>query len=138
MNSKISLTESDLAQFTGTSGYHSHFTGMLYTDGVQYLAEQGQCYWLINAIASYQHKLRRDQYLVDFQLWILSVAMEGQRKYPFIEIENDNGCVLTCWRDTPKEGIKPAVSQQIEYTDFPLIELKLYACRNVLMLPSEY
>ncbi len=37
-----------------------------------------------------------------------------------------------------KEGVKPPVIQQIEYTDFPLPEIRLYVCDNVLMLPSEY
>ncbi len=133
------ITLSELSQFTGTGGYHRNWTGFLYTDGIEHLAEKAECYWLIDAIASYQHKLKRDPDLARFQLWILSVAKEGEREYPFIEIENDDmGCVLTCWRDTPKEGVKPPVIQQFEYTDFPLPEIKLYVVDNVLLLPSEY
>ena len=136
MNTTITLSE--LSRFTGTSGYHKNWTGFRYTDGIKHLAEKAGAYWLIDAIASYQYKLKRDPDLARFQLWILSVAKEGERKYPFIEIENDMGCALTCWRDTPKEGIKPPVIQQIEYTDFPLIEVRLYVIDGVLLLPSEY
>ncbi|MFM6191146.1 DUF6876 family protein [Planktothrix sp.] len=132
------ITLSDLSQFTGTETWYRHFTGLLYTDGIQYLAEQAEAYWLIDAIASYQHQLKRDEYLAYFQVWVLSVAGEGERKYPFLLPEDGYKAVLTCWPDTPKEGVKSAVIQQIEYTDFPLIELKLYVSDDVLMLPSEY
>jgi hypothetical protein len=131
------ITLSDLSQFTGTETWHRHFTGLLYTDGIQYLAEQAEAYWLIDAIASYQHQLKRDEYLADFQLWVLSVVGEGERNYPFLLPEENHKAVLTCWSDTPKEGVKPAVIQQIEYTDFPLIEIKLYVSEGVLLLPSE-
>ena len=131
------ITLSDLSQFTGTETWYRHFTGLLYTDGIQYLAEQAEAYWLIDAIASYQHQLKRDEYLADFQLWVLSVVGEGERDYPFLLPEGNHKAVLTCWSDTPKEGVKPAVIQQIEYTDFPLIEIKLYVSEGVLLLPSE-
>lgn len=48
----------DLQQFTSTQDYHRHFTGLLYTDGIQYLAEHGQCFWLIDLVGSHQHTLR--------------------------------------------------------------------------------
>ena len=93
---------------------------------------------MIDAIASYQYQLKRDEYLAYFQVWVLSVVGEGERKFPFILPEENYKAVITCWSDTPKEGIKPAVIQQIEYTKFPLIEIKLYVSGGVLMLPSEY
>lgn len=134
----MNITQAELSQFTGTETWHPHFTRLLYTDGIQYVAEQAEAYWLIDAIASYQHQLKQDEYLADFQVWVLSVAGEGERKYPFILPEGNHKAVLTCWSDTPKEGVKPPVIQQIEYTNFPLIELKLYVSSGVLMLPSEY
>ncbi|MFM6191173.1 MAG: DUF6876 family protein [Planktothrix sp.] len=132
------ITLSDLSQFTGTEEIHRNFLGFPYTDGIQYLAEQAKAYWLIDAIASYQYQLKRDEYLAYFQVWVLSVVGEGERKFPFILPEENYKAVITCWSDTPKEGIKPAVIQQIEYTKFPLIEIKLYVSGGVLMLPSEY
>ncbi len=132
------ITLADLSQFTGTEEIHRNFLGFLYTDGIQYLAEQAEAYWLIDAIASYQHQLKRDEYLAEFQVWVLSVAGEGERNYPFLLPKDGYKAVLTCWADTPKEGLKPPVIQQIEYTDFPLSEIKLYVSGGVLMLPSEY
>lgn len=132
------ITLSDLSRFTGTEEIHRNFIGFPYTDGIQYLAEQAEAYWLIDAIASYQYQLKQDEYLAEFQVWVLSVVGEGKRDYPFLLPKENHKAVLACWPDTPKEGLKPAAIQQIEYTDFPLIELKLYVSGGVLLLPSEY
>lgn len=45
--------------------------------------------------------------------------------------------VLTCWEDTPVLGVKPAVSQQIPFTYFPMTEINLYLENKVLLLPDE-
>lgn len=45
----------DLSPFTGTEHWYKHWLGgLLYTDGVKYVADQAGAYWLIDAIASYQ------------------------------------------------------------------------------------
>ena len=120
-----------LAHCVGTDDYHKHLLGMLYTDGVKELAENAECYWLLDAIASYQPKLRQNPRLRDFQLWLLVVGNEHE----FLKPKHD--AVLTCWEDTPVLGVKPAVIQEIEFTDFPLPEIKLYLENGVLFLPSE-
>ena len=57
------ITATDLAQFTGTSTYFKHWTRkIVYTDGVQYLAEQAGAYWLVDLIASYQLLCDERQY----------------------------------------------------------------------------
>ena len=61
--------EDDLHAFTGTEHYYRHFTGLHYTDGIYYLAEHARAYWLIDLVASYQHRLKK----VPFQLWELRV-----------------------------------------------------------------
>ncbi|MCA1991143.1 MAG: hypothetical protein LDL41_03725 [Coleofasciculus sp. S288] len=47
----MTLNQSDLAQFIGTTTYYQHrpFSNFYYTDGVKYVAEQGQAYWLLDA-----------------------------------------------------------------------------------------
>ena len=110
------ITESDLSQFIGTVNYHRHWLGGVYTDGVQYLAEQVGAYWLIDAIFSYR---RRES----FQIWTLKKNAD------------DNGAVLTMQEDTG-EPIK--VRQKIPYTDFPLDQISLYLIDGVLLLTSEY
>lgn len=56
------LTQADLARFTGTEVYYQNPFGIRYTEGVQYMAEHGRAYWLIDAIASWQRnpKVRND------------------------------------------------------------------------------
>jgi hypothetical protein len=123
------FTKADLAQFYGSEQFYRHWTGeLVYTDGVHYLTQHGAA-WLVDSIASHQlnPKLRQGM-LADFQFWELHVK--------------DGKGVLTCKAD---DGMAPAVRQEIEYTDFPLPEIKLYLEAGhdgsrpvmVLMLPRE-
>lgn len=113
------ITLSDLGQFTGTDNYYKHWLGYKYTDGVKYLAEKTQCYWLLDAIFSYHRK-------EPFQVWELVTFIDG---------ENNKGAILTMRQDT---GAKVEVRQEIEYTDFTLPSIKLWLIEGVLILPSEY
>ena len=111
----------DLSQFTGSERYFKHWTGMMYTTGIQYVAEQGGAYWLLDAIASYQPDLRKKPRLAEFQVWELKVK--------------DHKAVLTCKGDS---GEKPVVTQHIEFTDFPLPYIKIYVEDVVILLTSEH
>ena len=123
--------ESELEAFIGTEEYHRYPIGpLLLTDGAAYLAKEGKCYWLIDAIGSYQSEVfegkleagRRRLREFGFQFWELEVA-------------DDKSAVLTCVEDS---GYEPLVIQTFRYTDFPLKKVKLYLQGGVLMLPSEY
>lgn len=119
-------TEADLAQLTGTSTYYQHSLGVQYTDGVYYLAERGGAYWLIDAIraphrqanASWQidPRVNRDPMLQQIQFWKLTV-------------NDDQSALLVCERD---EG-DVAVSQDIPFTEFPLMRIRCMAPINVKM-----
>ena len=129
------VLQQSLKQFTGTDNYYKHLLGLHYTDGIQYLAEKAQCYWLIDVIASHQTKqLLADEMLSNFQLWLLVVG----DSHEFIKPQPHHQAVITCWRDTPNVGIKPPVRQDIDFTDFPLSEIKLFLVQGVLILPGEY
>lgn len=66
--------QQNLNQFTGTFEYHRHWTRrLLFTDGVQYLAENAGAYWLIDLIASHQPRCRKDAMLSSIQFWTLRV-----------------------------------------------------------------
>jgi hypothetical protein len=123
----------NLKQFCGTEQYYKHFLGIRYTDGVKYLADNAQCFWLIDAIASHQPKVNKIQRLREFQLWFLHVG----NAHEFIKPTGHNAAVLTCWEDTPTAETKPVVIQQIPFTDFPLPEIKLYLQEKILLLPDE-
>jgi hypothetical protein len=123
----------NLQQFCGTEQYYKHWLGFSYTDGVKYLAENAQCFWLIDAIGSHQPRANRIHRLTEFQIWFLHVG----NAHEFIKPSGNNAAVLTCWEDTPKPGSEPAIIQQVEYTNFPLPEIKLYMEEKILLLPEE-
>jgi hypothetical protein len=115
------LTKSDLSHFTGTEQIFRHglVRHIVYTDGVQHVAQAGEAYWLIDKIACAQlepHIAREE-----FQLWKLSVAQ-------------DSTAVLTC---TDGNGAS-ITEQRIGYTDFPLDEVKFYVTNRTILLPNEY
>ena len=108
----------ELKNFTGTTQYFKHFTGLLFTDGVKYLADKVGCYWLIDVIASYQYKLKN----ISFQLWE-------------IKVNSDKTAIVSIREDTNTPIL---IKQELIYTDFPLSEFKFYCIDGVLLLPSEY
>ena len=121
MGNTQTLTEADLSQFTGTTQYIRHFTGLLFTDGVGYMAEAGGAHWLIDVVASYRRK-------EPFQIWELKVNRAADRG-------NEPMAVVTMKEDS---GQPELVRQEIPYTDFPLDGITLYLINGVLLLTSEY
>jgi len=119
---KITPLEEELSQFTGTENYYKSSFGMLnVTDGVHYLRTEGQCYWLIDIIESYQKKIAHK---TPFQVWKLIVK--------------DNKGLVTC-----EDGnYNLVIKQEIPYTDFEektgMKEIELYCTNGVVLLPSEY
>lgn len=116
------LTQNNLDQFVGTENYYQYWSRQfVFTDGVKYLAQEGGAYWLLDAIASYQPQLLKDPMLQQFQDWKLTV-------------NPDQKAQLICERDTDDV----VVTQNIEFTDFPLTQIRLYLICGILMLVSEY
>ena len=128
MKKTKSEIEQGLAQFSGTEEYHkfSPLSRLVATDGVKWLAESAEAYWLLDAIASYQQKCSKDVMLREFQVWTLTRR--------FRDSAHGSEATLKCERDT---GDKKPIRQEIEYTDFPLDEVKLYVENGVVMLPNE-
>ena len=116
------LTLSDLNQFTGSENWYRHGLNrnVTYTDGAQYLAENGGAYWLLDTIAICQRHEKRVA-SEEFQVWKLTVR-------------EDHTATLVC--DDGNDNI--VFTQQIEFTDFPLKEVTLYFANNVIHLPNEY
>ena len=108
--------ESGLAQCYGTERYWKNPTLCFqYTDGVHFLWESCDAYWLLTAISSYRRK-------ESFQIWNL-------KKF------DDKTAVLTMQEDSDCPYL---VQQKIHYTDFPLDEIQLYLIDGILLLTSEY
>ena len=109
--------EAELHQFTGTQNYYRNFKELLYTDGIQYLAEQAGSYWLIDLVESHQPRLNSR-----FQVWKL-------------EVNEDKSALVTMVED---DGEPVKVRQEILFTDFPLNEFSFYCIDGVMLLKSEY
>lgn len=111
----------ELRQFIGTERYYflPSFKRFKYTEGVKYLAEQAEAYWLLEYIfCSQPHRILRGK---TFQMWNLKVQ-EDESAIITVEDENDN--VLATFN--------------INYTDFPLHTIDLWLVDKILTLPSEY
>jgi len=110
-----------LGHFTGTEAYHKLTIGPLKaTDGVKFLCENADCFWLMDAIASYQQKPQVKA--LSIQFWRFKKLSGGK-------------AVLFC---EPDKDEAPVVVQKFESTDFPLQEQKIWVQGDVAMLPNEY
>lgn len=112
--------ESNLGYFYGTEQYWRYSGGGPYTDGVKYIAESCEAFWLLDAIYSAQ-TLRRVK-RQEFQHWVLK--REGGGNKASLTCDNGNSNVV--------------YRQLIEYTDFPLESIEFYLTDSVLMLKTEY
>jgi hypothetical protein len=118
---KPTLTAADLRQFTGTGQWFRHglMRKIVYTEGVQYVADNAGAYWLIDKVATLQlePKVRAE----DWQSWKLTV-------------DDKQAAMLTC--DDGNGNI--VYSERIDWTDFPLDQIELWVEGNVILLPSEH
>jgi len=115
----------ELSQFTGTETYYkaSCFGNLVLTDGMNYLRNKLNCFWLIDIVASVQH-LKDIQEEKTFIVWL-------------IEVKKDKSFIVTAWNDTPYESRK-LYEQEGKYTDFLLDRFEFYQESEVLLLKSEH
>lgn len=110
------------ANFYGTAQWYRHGLNrdLLYTDGVQFFAENGGyqgAYWFIDKVAFEYWPLLKTQ---DFLSIIMTVGKDSKAT---ITVDNGNKHVLK--------------TSKIEYTDMQPGVWKFYLTNNVLLLPSE-
>lgn len=118
------LNESELNQFTGTENHYRHpLTGLTYTDGVQYVADKGGAYWLLDKILGNMklNRVFRRRELQEFTVWTLHVNAD---KTALLEAGDGNGNSI--------------YKEEINYTDFPLNKISLWFENETLILPSEH
>ena len=113
--------ETQLTQFIGTTGYFRISRRHLLTDGTKYLAEEAECFWMMDAIASHLSEIGTDDWFVQIRMTV-----------------NGNRATMIYEDGSGSEHAR----QEIPYTDFPIHAISLYACWDgehwVIMLPSEY
>lgn len=120
----MTITHHDLDQFTGTESYHKFtLTRDLLTDGARFVADKAGAFWLMDLIAlelrgAKYHK--KDHFVV--------VNLKVKERAGEVTFDDGNGNVF--------------FRKAIDYTDFPLDTLMLYAVWNedcwIIMVPSEY
>jgi hypothetical protein len=115
------LTQEDLHQFTGTETWYRHVLNreMLYTEGVQYFAENAGngAYWFLDIVATEFFGLLRKEPFMLIELRVVGGSA-------VIVAEDGNG--------------NEVYRRDIDYTDCPPGVWKFYLTDNVLLLPSEY
>jgi hypothetical protein len=118
---QLGLDNLTLAQFTGTGAYYRISRRHLLTDGTNYLAEKGACFWMMDAIASHLCEIGTED-------WFVLVRVQVAEGRAVMIYEDGNS--------------REHARQEIPHTDFPLTSITLYACWDqqhwVIMLPSEY
>jgi len=128
----------ELRQFTGDLDRFRHNINrrVLYTPGVQHLAERAGAYWLIDVIASwigshsFNQAIAQDNRIERLHYWTL-------------EVSDDRGVVQAILEDEePPYAMKPFITQKIPFTDFLLSEISVWASFDgnywTLYLPSEH
>ena len=113
--------QTNLSHFTGTENYYRVMPRLVITDGVQYLANQANSYWLVSLI--YSHLMSNAIYS---EFVVARLTVIGKTADLVLDDGNDQ---IIC-------------EQHIEYTDFPLDEVTIYCSYQerlwVLLLANEY
>lgn len=126
MNDKGNKIKADLQHFCGTEMFFKiPLIGTRFTDGLKYLANEAECFWLITDASVVAKSLsNRSEFItVDFKRLSEKEQFEKQCE-AIINYSDGNDKIFETHR--------------YNVTDFPLDELRLFFVDNTLMLPSEY
>ena len=112
--------KTELAFFTGSEKFYKAYPNLIITDGVKFLAERAEAFWLIDLVFSYQTiaKVKKEP----FQVYELTVDLNTKSSKMVCTDGNEN--IL--------------YTQNIPFTTFPLESIKLYYTDGTILLPSEY
>ena len=126
MNDKVNKIKAELQHFIGSETvYKIPLIGTRFSDGIKYLAETAECFWLVtdaSVIAkSLSHKSRF--ITIDFKR-LSEKEREEKQCEALINYSDGNGNIFE--------------SHRYLVTDFLLDELRLYFIDDILILPSEY
>jgi len=120
MNKQKQLIK-ELKQFHGTENYYKSTFGKLkLTDGINYLRNKVNCFWLIDIVESVQH-LKQIKENSEFLLWKIEVK--------------DDKFKVSVKTDTNEPIL---YEQEGDYTDFPLEHFEFYQINDVILLKEEY
>ncbi|MDE3741122.1 DUF6876 family protein [Maribacter polysaccharolyticus] len=126
MKAQVNEILEGLQHFHGSEMYYEiPLIRTRFTNGLQYLAQVAECFWLITDTSVIAKSLLDRSYFITIDFKRLSKEEQDSTGYEAEIIYSDgNGTILETHR--------------YHVTDFPLDELRLYFVDDTLMLPSEY
>ena len=126
MNMQSKQIQEHLQRFCGSETvYTIPMFKTRYTEGVKYLAEAANCYWLVTDAAVITKRIKpKSSFLVIYFKRFSEELQERLQKEAQITYADGNGTIL--------------YQQDYELPDLPLDELRLFFVQDTLMLPSEY
>lgn len=126
MEAQVNEIKERLQYFTGTEMFYSlPLIRTRFTDGLKYLTEVAECFWLITDASVIAKSLMNQSEFITVDFKRLS-----EDKQDFIGYEAE--IVYSDGNDNVLE------THRYNATDFPLDELRLFFVNDTLMLPSEY
>ena len=126
MKAQVNEIKEGLQHFHGTEMFYQiPLLRTRFTDGLKYLANAADCFWLITDTSVIAKSLMNRSEFITIDFKRLSEDKQDITGYEAEIIYTDgNDNILE------KHGYR--------VTDFPLDELRLFFVNNTLMLPSEY
>ena len=126
MKTQVNKIKTELQQFIGSETFYKiPLIGTRFTDGIKYLADTAECFWLVTDASVIAKSLMNKSYFVTVDFKRLSEKeREESQCEALINYSDGNGHIF----ETHKYHV----------TDFPLDELRLFFIDGTLMLPSEY
>ena len=126
MKIQVNKIKEELQQFIGTEMYFRiPLIGTRFTDGLKYLADAADCFWLITDASVIAKCLTNRSHFITIDFKRLSKEEQFEKQCEAIISYSDGN-----------ENLLEA--HRYNVTDFPLDELRLYFVNDTLMLPSEY
>lgn len=118
--------EIGLGSFHGSETiYKIPLLGTFYTEGIKYLAETAECFWLVTDVSVIAKSLKERSPFITIDVQTLSGEEKDLIGYEAIIRYSDGN-------DHTLE------TQKYHLTDFPLERLCLYFVNSTLLLPGEY
>lgn len=106
-----------LSHYTGGGNQYRYLLGLVITEGVKQAADEFECYWFLDIVASYQYKLKQEE----FQTWTLTKQDDISA---LVECTDGNDNIL--------------ITQKISFTDFRAKSLTVWLENDTMHLPSEH
>lgn len=126
METRANEIREGLNKFCGSQFIYRHpMFNTKYTEGIEYLAEQAKCYWLVTDISIVASTLTDHCPFISIDVY---------RFFGADAIKNNCAAIVT-YSDGDENQL---FVQKYSATDFPLEHIQLFFVVDTLLLPTEY